>query len=85
MGFMELRAVMVGCRILSLPIFLIVSTTQNLKRRQNKTKPQRKSFLSPFFVKKKGRILFIFMHSLLKFKVQRTPTELDGLWLFACR
>ena len=33
MGFMELRAATVGLRVPSLPIFLTVSTTQNLKRR----------------------------------------------------
>ena len=33
MGFMELRAGTVGLRVPSLPIFLTVRTTQNLKRR----------------------------------------------------
>ena len=33
MGYMELRAGTVGFRIPSLPIFLTVSTTENLKRR----------------------------------------------------
>ena len=35
MGFMELRTGTVGLRVPSLPIFLTVSTTQNLKRLPN--------------------------------------------------
>ena len=65
MGFMEPRAGTVGFRVPSLPIFLTVSTTQNLKRRikrfpngsrdeetvNNKTQTQGKSFLFLFLSK----------------------------------
>ena len=55
MEFMELRVGTVGFRVPSLPIFLILGTTQNLKRLpngsrsretvNNKTKIQSESFL----------------------------------------
>ena len=59
MGFMELRAGMVGFRVPSLPIFLTVITTQNLKR-------QKMEFRTYFVY---------FHTISYKFKVQRTPTE----------
>ena len=59
--YMELRVGTVGFRVPSLPIFLIVGTTQNLKRLpngsrsketvNNKTKMQSESFLYLFFSK----------------------------------
>ena len=84
---MELRVGTVGFRVPSLPIFLIVGTTQNLKRLpngsrsketgNNKTKMQSESFLYLLFLKKmEFRTYFIHFHTFsYKFKVQRTPTE----------
>ena len=87
MGFMELRVGTVGFRVPSLPIFLILGTTQNLKRLpngsrsketvNNKTKMQSELFLYLFFSKKWiFWTYFINFHTFpYKFKVQRTPTE----------
>ena len=61
MGFMELRVGTVGLRVPSLPIFLILGTTQNLKQLpngsrsketvNNKTKILSELFLYLFFSK----------------------------------
>ena len=75
MGFMELRVGTVGFRVPSLPIFLILGTTQNLKQlpngsRSKETVNTKQKYKVSFWT------YFINFHTFpYKFKVQRTPTE----------
>ena len=89
MGFMELRVGTVGFRLASLPLFFIVSTTRNLKldktaskwlekQANSKTHHKNKSwviFIANCFQKSKlDRIMFIFIHATISYKIQ-IPTN----------
>ena len=87
MGFMELRAVTIGFRVPSLPIFLTVSATlPNGSRAEetvnNKTQTQGKSFCFYFCREMKFRTYFVYFHrhSLVNSKSNELQQSLGCLW-----